>query len=80
MKRWQKFVWAAAALAVPAMSCGQRSLVLLDVRASSAFPDQSVLVDVRLSVTANNDVTTSYPRIRLVTARPTESACICRRR
>jgi hypothetical protein len=65
MKRWQKMVLAAAALVVPVMSCGQRSLVLIDVRASSAFTDQNVLLDVRLSVTANDDLTTRYPRIHL---------------
>ena len=65
MKRWQKMVLAAAALAVPVMSCGQRSLVLLDVRAGGAFTDQSLLLDVRLTVTANDDVTTRYPRVHL---------------
>src|SRR5262245_26078575 len=65
MKRWQKLVLGAAAAAVPVMSCGQRSLVLLDVRSSSAFTNQSVLLDVRLSVTANDDVTTRYPRVHL---------------
>src|SRR4051795_3429172 len=65
MKRWQKIALVAAAVVVPVLSCGQRSLVLLDVRASTAFQDPAVLLNVRLSVTANDDVSTRYPRIHL---------------
>ena len=39
MKRWQKLGLLAAAVIVPALSCGQRSLVLIDVKASNAFDD-----------------------------------------
>jgi hypothetical protein len=58
----------AAVGALPLLSCGQRSLVLLDVRASTAFADPTALQDVRLTVVANHEVTTRYPRIRLLTS------------
>src|SRR5689334_7658970 len=64
---WKRVVLAAAAVVVPALSCGQRSLVLLDVKASPLFSDQSVLLQVQLTLTANRDVTTRYPQVRLST-------------
>src|SRR5215468_11268726 len=72
MKRWQQIglAGAAAMAIVPALSCGQRSLVLLDVKASTAFQDPAVLLSVQLSVTANHDLTTRFPRVRLQTGSP----------
>src|SRR5262245_58165617 len=70
VKRWQRMalvVAAVGALPLLSSSCGQRSLVLLDVRASTAFTNPAVLQDVRLTVVANHQVTTRYPRIRLST-------------
>jgi hypothetical protein len=66
MKRWQKLGLWAAAVIVPALSCGQRSLVLLDVKASTAFQDPNVLADVGISVTANRDVTTRFSHAHLL--------------
>src|SRR6478672_7069015 len=66
VKRWQQMALVVAAVgALPLLSCGQRSLVLLDVRASTGFTNPTVLQDVRLTVVANHQVTTRYPRIRL---------------
>src|SRR4051812_26925458 len=66
MKRWQKLGLLAAAVIVPALSCGQRSLVLIDVKASTAFTDPSVLADVGIAVTANRDVTTRFSHAHLL--------------
>src|SRR6476660_7917825 len=65
MKRWQRIGLAAAAVLVPALSCGQRSLVLLDVKASTLFADPSQLLNVQLTLTANRDLTTRFHKIRL---------------
>src|SRR5262245_3618817 len=70
MKRLQKIGLAAAAVIVPALSCGQRSLVLLDVKASTLFQDPAALLSVQLQVTANHDLTTHFPRVRLQTSAP----------
>ncbi|HXU01191.1 MAG TPA: hypothetical protein VN903_09375, partial [Polyangia bacterium] len=67
MKRWQKIGLVAAAVIVPALSCGQRSLVLIDVRASSDFTNPTVLLGVGMSLTANDDVTTRFSNVRLRT-------------
>ena len=64
MKRWRTFALAAAII-VPALSCGQRSLVLLDVKAGNTFTDPTVLVDVGLVVIANRNVTTRFSPVRL---------------
>jgi len=49
-------------------SCERRSLVLIDVQASAAFDAEPVhLQNVRLTVTANRDVTTRFPPVRLST-------------
>jgi hypothetical protein len=56
----------AAAVIVPALSCGQRSLVLIDLKASTAFQDPNVLADVGISVTANRDVTTRFSHAHLL--------------
>ena len=69
MKRWRTLALAAAII-VPALSCGQRSLVLIDVKASNTFTDPTVLLDVRLVVTANRNVTTRFSPVRLQTERP----------
>jgi hypothetical protein len=66
MKRWQKLALLAAAVIVPGLSCGQRSLVLIDVKASNTFEDPSVLGDVGISVTANRDVTTRFSHAHLL--------------
>jgi hypothetical protein len=69
VKRWRALALAAAII-VPALSCGQRSLVLLDVKASNTFTDPTVLLDVGLVITANRNVTTRFSPVRLQTARP----------
>jgi hypothetical protein len=67
---WNKIALAAVAVIVPALSCGQRSLVLLDVKASTAFTDPGVLLGVQLTVTANKDLTTRFHKIRLQSDMP----------
>src|SRR5437764_1656047 len=67
---WNKIALAAAAVIVPALSCGQRSLVLIDVKASTAFTNPSLLLSVQLTLIANRDVTTRFPQIRLGTDTP----------
>src|SRR5262249_21391526 len=69
---WNKIALAAAVVIVPALSCGQRSLVLIDVKASPLFSDPSVLLRVQLTLTANRDLTTRFPQIRLATDMPYE--------
>jgi hypothetical protein len=69
MRRWRKALLIAAAAVVPVLSCGQRSLVLIDVRASTAFTDPTVLLEVHLAVTANRDVSTRFSPVRLRTDR-----------
>jgi hypothetical protein len=62
---------AAAALVSATPSCERRSLVLIDVQASAAFDAEPVhLQNVRLTVTANRNLTTRFPPVRLSTTQP----------
>ena len=62
---------AAAAIVSATPSCERRALVLIDVQASAAFDAEPVhLENVRLTVTANRNLTTRFPPVRLSTTRP----------
>jgi hypothetical protein len=67
MKRWQRLALVGAAAIVPALSCGQRSLVLIDVKASGTFPNPNLLLNAGLQVTANRQVTTHFSQVHLQT-------------
>ncbi len=61
LKGWQKIVLAAGLVAVPILSCGQRSLVLMEVTVSG----NTTFSNATLAITANDDVKTDFPDVTL---------------
>ncbi len=61
LKSWQKILLAAAVAVVPILSCGRRSLVLMDVKVSgtTTFSDATLVID------ANDDQKTTFDGVVL---------------